>query len=377
MKAIEKAIKERENIDEYEIKCGNYFRPQQKVIINCSSLFNDNYEYKETVVVIRDITKIRNLENELMSKYQYQQIVGKSEKIHIIKEMLNYIVDVDTTVLITGESGTGKTLLAKVIHFSGKRAKAPLVVINCSTLSENLLESELFGHVKGSFTGAIKDVRGRFEVASGGTIVLEEVGEMSPRIQLKLLRFLEEKIFERVGDSIPIKVDVRVIACTNSNLKEKVRKGEFREDLYYRLKVMEIKMPPLRERVGDIPLLVEHFIKKYNDSYSKNITGISEEVQEVFLRYPWPGNVRELANAIEHSFILCRGHIIDREHLPGEINEWCKRSEGLPIMRIRSKSEREREYIINVLEKVNWNKSKAAKIIGIDRSTLYRKLKRT
>ncbi|MBT3260359.1 MAG: sigma-54-dependent Fis family transcriptional regulator, partial [Deltaproteobacteria bacterium] len=209
------------------------------------------------------------------------------------------------TVLITGESGTGKELVAEALHYKGGRNHKPLVKVNCSALSDNLLESELFGHIKGSFTGAVKDRIGRFQMADGGTILLDEIGDMPPKIQVKLLRVLQEKTFERVGESTSIKVDVRVVACTNQALREKIEQGEFREDLYYRLNVVEICVPPLRERKEDIPFLIDHFVKKFNKNINKDIFGISTDVQKVFMDYSWPGNVREMEHALEHAFILC------------------------------------------------------------------------
>ena len=210
-----------------------------------------------------------------------------------IFRLLERLSEVDTTVLVTGESGTGKELVAKALHYMGGRSKQPIITVNCSALAETLLESELFGHVKGSFTGAIKDVRGRFESANGGSIILDEIGDISPKLQLKLLRVLQEKEFERVGDSTPIKVDVRVIACTNADLKEKIKTGEFREDLYYRLRVIEIPLPPLRERAEDIPLLIDKFCQTFNQTFGKMIDSLDEKAMQALLNYSWPGNVRE------------------------------------------------------------------------------------
>jgi len=325
-----------------------------------------------SVVVIRDITRLSNLERELRERHQFQKIIGKSSKMQDIYGLLNDLSDLETTVLITGESGTGKSLAAKALHYSGSRALNPLVTVNCSALSENLLESELFGHVKGAFTGAIKDAQGRFQTAHGGTMLLDEIGDVSPRIQLKLLRVLEEKEFERVGESIPIKVDARVIACTNRDLKEKVRLGEFREDLYYRLKVVEVPLPPLKERLEDIPLLVDHFCHVFNKSFKKSIEGLSDEVFSALMNYRWPGNVRELEHSIEHAFVLCRGPIISLDHIPAEIKEYSGTRKWIREKRsVEGSGE-----ILTVLEKTDWNKAKAARILGIDRSTLYRKIER-
>lgn len=286
--------------------------------------------------------------------------------------ILDDLANLETTVLITGESGTGKSMVAKALHYSGYRASKPIVTVNCSALPENLLESELFGHVRGSFTGAIKDTQGRFQTAQGGTILLDEIGDISPRIQLKLLRVLQDKEFERVGESIPIKMDTRVIACTNKDLKEKVRLGEFREDLYYRLKVLELRMPPLRERMEDIPLLSEHFCSNFNKSFQKNISGLSDDVMHVFMNYRWPGNVRELSHSIEHAFVLCHGRIITMDNMPLEIRESASMGRD-----VRDKSPAEdSEDLLTALNKAGWNKAKAARLLGIDRSTLYRKMRK-
>ena len=367
---IQEALRSKTTIMEYQIKCNHHHRPQQRVIVTGSRLLSSNDKFMGTVIVIRDITRLSDLEQELKERYQFQKIIGKSDKMQDIYELLSGLADLETTVLITGESGTGKSLVAKALHYSGNRALKPIVTVNCSALPESLLESELFGHVKGSFTGAINDTRGRFQVASGGTILLDEIGDISPRIQLKLLRVLEEREFERVGESVPIKADIRVIACTNRDLKEKVRLGEFREDLYYRLKVVEVKMPSLRERVEDIPLLVEHFLNIFNKSFQKDIHGLSDEVVEVFMNYLWPGNVRELRHSIEHAFVLCRGPIICLDHLPVDIRG--HHDNGQRINKKRSVDER--KEILTVLDRTYWNKAKAARLLGIDRSTLYRKI---
>lgn len=373
LSVIQKVLRTKAMTMEYSIKCNHQHRPHQRVIVTGSQLLSTNEKSMGAVVVIRDITRLSNLEQELKERSQFQRIIGKSDKMQDIYELLNSLADVDATVLITGESGTGKSMVASVLHYSGNRASKPMVTVNCSALPESLLESELFGHVKGSFTGAIKDVQGRFQTAAGGTILLDEIGDVSPRIQLKLLRVLEEKEFERVGESVPMKTDARVIACTNRNLKEKVRLGEFREDLYYRLKVVEVKMPLLRERIVDIPLLAEHFLNVFNDKYfPKNIHRLSDEVLEAFMNYSWPGNIRELKHNIEHAFVFCHGPIICIDHLPAEIRGYhdngqriCKRGLG-----------DDQEEILTVLNKTYWNKAKAARLLKIDRSTLYRKIRK-
>jgi transcriptional regulator with PAS, ATPase and Fis domain len=289
-----------------------------------------------------------------------------------VYSLIKVLANVQTTVLVTGESGTGKELVAEALHLAGDRSHKPLVKVNCSALPENLLEAELFGHVKGSFTGAIRDNEGRFLRADGGTIFFDEIGDISPTIQVKLLRVLEESEFERVGSSVSTKVNVRLIAATNRNLQEKVRLGEMREDLYYRLKVVEIRLPPLRDRREDIPLLLEHFRAKFNAKFKKNITAVSADVLKVFSKYSWPGNVRELEHAMEHAFVLCNQNIITHEHLPQDFMR-------LPGMRRSSSAAQEGDIeatTLAALKKTAWNKAKAARLLGLDRVTLYRRIKK-
>ena len=367
---IQKALKNKGLIEETTIKCDHLNRPEQKVVISSSPIRNRDDASKGLVIVIRDITRLSNLEQELGARHQFQNIIGKNSKLQDIYNLLDDLADLETTVLITGESGTGKSIIAKALHYSGNRASKPMVTVNCSALPEELLESELFGHVRGAFTGAVKDTPGRFQVAKGGTVLLDEIGDISPRIQLKLLRVLQEKEFERVGESIPIKMDARLIACTNKNLKEKVKHGVFREDLYYRLKVMELRIPPLRERSEDIPLLIDHFCNVFNKSFQKSIKGISGEVMQVFMKYGWPGNVRELEHSIEHAFVLCRDPIISINHIPSEILENA-------ITDVKNiEVSMEDVEILKTLDKTYWNKAQAARLLGIDRSTLYRKIQK-
>ena len=241
--------------------------------------------------------------------------------------------------------------------------------VNCAALAESLLESELFGHTRGAFTGAIKDKQGRFELAKDGTILLDEIGDIPPRIQVKLLRILEAKTYERVGDATPKKTEARVIASTNSNLRKKVKSGEFREDLYYRLNVVEIELPPLRERPEDIPLLVDHFCSMFENTFKKLINGISDEVMRIFINYSWPGNVRELEHAIEHAFVLCNDRVILPEHLPPYmLGPKLKTSTG------DNQSGGEMELILDILTQTDWNIAKAARMLSMSRPTLYRKM---
>jgi transcriptional regulator with PAS, ATPase and Fis domain len=320
--------------------------------------------------VVRDETHLVSLERDLKKRRQFHGIIGKSDKIQKVYSLIEDLCGVETTVLITGESGTGKELVAEALHHGGVRSNKPLVKVNCSALSENLLESELFGHVKGAFTGAVQDRIGRFRKAGGGTIFLDEIGDISFSTQLRLLRVLSEKEFERVGDSTSVKVDVRIVAATNQDLREKVRQGEYREDLYYRLRVVEVTLPPLRERREDLSLLVDHFLKNFNQQFNKKITAVSSDVIKLFMDYPWPGNVRELEHSLEHAFVLCRQSIIGVNDLPPEFKEIAKTKASLS----EDEKKDDTQALLQALEKTDWNKAKAARLLGISRQTLYRKI---
>ena len=359
---------------ERQIACRRADRPQQVVVFNCSPLIDANGRSMGAVLVIRDITDLLGLERELRGRYKFHNLIGKSKRMQEVYGLLENLANHETTVLISGESGTGKELVAKALHYAGEKSDRPFVKVNCSALPESLLESELFGHVKGAFTGAVKDRRGRFQAAEGGTILLDEIGDISPLIQLKLLRVLQEKEFERVGESTPKKVNVRVITSTNKNLKAKVRQGEFREDLYYRLKVMEVTVPALRERIEDLPLLADHFCRLFRKQFKKRIEGVSSEVLSRFMNYRWPGNVRELEHALEHAFVLCNGQTIRLGHLPAEIREHVE-SGPKPTHCKSRKTKNSAQAVFNALEKTGWNKSKAARLLGVNRRTIHRKIK--
>ncbi len=367
---LREALRNKSTIREYRAECSHHDRAKQVVVLTSSPLLDRDGEFLGAVLVIRDITKLSNLERELRERHEFHHIVGKSKKMRELYDLLEDLADIETTVLITGESGTGKEMVAKALHYTGARSAKPLVIVNCSALAENVLESELFGHVKGAFTGAIKDRQGRFQAAEGGTILLDEIGDISPRIQLKLLRVLQEKEFERVGDSSAVKVDVRVIAATNQDLGEKVKTGQFRSDLYYRLKVMEITLPPLRDRLEDIPLLVNHYRDLFNGTFKKGIDGVSDKVLGLFMSYPWPGNVRELRHAMERAFVLCHDRLIAADHLPSDIRESA--GEAKPLHGVKPSVDP--DDILSALEKTKWNKTEAARLLGISRRTLYRKI---
>jgi PAS domain S-box-containing protein len=308
--------------------------------------------------------EVRELRIQI-SKEAGPTIIGKSKKISEALGRVRAIAGTDTTVLITGESGSGKELVAEAIHNLSKRSKKPLIKVNCAALPESIIESELFGHTKGAFTGAVSNRIGRFEAAHGGTIFLDEIGDVSPGVQVRLLRVLEERKIERVGDYRPIQVDVRIIAATHQNLRSLVEKGRFREDLFYRLNVFNIHMPPLRERTEDIPLLVAHFIKECSSEMGKEISSISDEAMSSLLQHNWKGNVRELMNIIESASVLCAGNTIQIEHLPPILEVWTTSVEATSDKDIRE-----------ALRLTRGNKAKAARLLGIHRSTLYRRMER-
>ena len=370
---LKQTLTKKSPVKEYHIECGHQQHQKQLVSVSSAPLHDDSGVSSGAVLVIRDISLISNLEMELRERHQFHNLIGRSRRMRDIYRLLEDLTNIETTVLITGESGTGKELVARALHYSGQRAFKPFVAVNCSALTESLLESELFGHVKGAFTGAIKDKIGRFQAASGGTILLDEIGDIAPLVQLKLLRILQEKTIERVGDTQPLKVDVRVIASTNRDLKEKVRRGEFREDLYYRLKVVEVTLPPLRERREDIPLLISHFCALFNARFNRGIEGVSQEVLNSFMQYPWPGNVRELEHVMEHAFIVCRSSVITREHLPVELLDF-RPPDRSAAPRGSATSVLDAGAILEALKKTRWNKTKAATLLGISRRTMHRKL---
>jgi len=371
---LRQTIDKKAAIKEYRIECERTDRPHQVVSVSSSPLLDSNDNFLGAVLVIRDITLLRDIERELRQRNRFQDLIGRNKTMQDIYNLLEDLANLDTAVLVTGESGTGKELVARALHYGGNRAFRPFVTVNCSALAESLLESELFGHVRGAFTGAIKDKQGRFSAANGGTLLLDEIGDISPLIQLKLLRVLQEKEFERVGESTPQKVNVRIIACTNKDLKEKVNRGEFRQDLYYRLKVVEISLPPLRKRLEDIPLLVDHFRSSFNKRFNKNVEGISVDVLNAFMNYPWPGNVRELEHVMEHAFVLCHGETITMKHLPADIRNFIQQA-GAPSVKAQvKKTQNDLQNIDDALKKANGNKTKAARLLGISRRTIYRKL---
>jgi PAS domain S-box-containing protein len=304
------------------------------------------------------------------------EIIGTSSVMVKILRLLPDIAASEANVVIEGESGTGKELFAKAIHYQSSRAQGPFVAVNCSALAESLLESELFGHVKAAFTGAIASKVGRFELARGGTLFLDEIGEFKPELQVKLLRVLEERVFERVGGTQPIPMDARIIVATSRNLKEEVRQDRFREDLYYRLRTVPLYLPPLRERLKDIPLLVNQFIHRLNQKYKKDIRGLDPKVLTLLQQYHWPGNVRELQRVLEYAFVFVKGHIITKAHLP-ELEESPRKPSPFyrPVQSSPPPWEDEREAIKKALQKARGRRQVAARLLGISRSSLWRKMR--
>lgn len=297
-------------------------------------------------------------------------LIGESEEIKKIYSLINTVAPTDTTVMIRGESGTGKELVAKAIHINSKRRYFPIVTVNCGALAESILESELFGHEKGAFTGAHTKRKGKFEMADGGTIFLDEIGTISPKVQIELLRVIETKTFMRVGGNEQLRSDFRVIAATNESLEELVKEGKFREDLYYRLNVFSIFIPPLRERAYDIPILAYYFLQKLSTAMNKKVSGISEEAMKILTTYNWPGNVRELENAIERAVVITKSDKITPEDLPFQLYRDMVVSDS----EIKSLAGMEKMHIQRVLNENNWNISRSAEVLGIDRVTLYNKI---
>lgn len=343
-------------------------RPQV-MSLTTSALIEESGRSIGAVITLRDETRLDFLERGLNQRRKFDRLIGSSEAMQEVYRLIESLADVDTTVLVTGESGTGKELVSESLHYRGSRRDKTLVRVNCAALPETLLESELFGHVKGSFTGAMQDKTGRFQRADGGTILLDEIADISPALQVRLLRVLQEREIEKVGGNDPIPVNIRVIAATNKNLVEKVQSGEFREDLFYRLKVVEIKLPPLRSRREDVPILVEHFIDKFNERFSRQVVGVSRSFQDILMRHDWPGNVRELEHVIEHAFVLCRDSVLAVEHLPEELRELNNSSSAS-----LKGSDCTAQDIRDALQSVNGNKSRAAALLGISRRTIYRKM---
>ncbi len=347
------------------------------ISISTAVLKDNNGSIVGGVETFRDLSTEELLRKEIQEKYTYADIISKSHEIRKIFDILPDIAESDSTVLIEGASGTGKELFAKAIHNLSKRHEKPYIVVNCSALPETLLESELFGYVKGAFTDAKKDKLGRFARAEGGTLFIDEIGTMSNFVQVKLLRALQEKEYEPLGSTKTFKANVRIIAATNKNLSHLVEEDKFRDDLYYRLNVFKIELPPLKNRLQDIPLLVEHFIGQFNTKKRKEILGISQETLEILMNHDFPGNVRELENIIEHSFILCHGPVIELKHLPDDLVRSKDKHISIKKQFLENPVDHaEVEVIKEILSRNNGNRQKTAIALGMHKTTLWRKMKK-
>jgi transcriptional regulator with PAS, ATPase and Fis domain len=327
------------------------------------------------VLILGDVTEVTDLRKRMDQQYRLGDLVSRDRKMRELFQLITDVADSAATVLIQGESGTGKELVARAVHEASGRASGPFVQVNCSALSENLLESELFGHVRGAYTGAVGDRRGRFEEANGGTLFLDEIGDVSPVVQVKLLRVLQERTIERVGDNRAIPVDVRIVSATNQDLEALRATGRMREDFYYRIKVVSLTIPPLRDRREDIPLLVSHFVAAIarREGHTETPT-LAGEAMAVLMNHHWPGNVRELENAVEHALVLSRGRPILARHLPPELST-RRGPKGVELRDVPLHSEAEKALLARALHRAGWNRTRAARQLGIDRTTLWRKIR--
>ena len=342
--------------------------------LNAAILKNEKNEPSGGVISFRDLSELDSIRNSISPAQSYYGVIGKSKAMQEIFKLIEEISDSDAAVFIQGESGTGKELIANAVQSSSKRKRKPYIKVNCSVFPDTLLASELFGHIKGAFTDAIKDRPGRFELANTGTIFLDEIAEMPSQTQVKLLRILQEGTFERIGESIPRKTDVRVITATNLNMQEALKSGRIREDLYYRLNVIPIIIPPLRERLEDIYYLISHFIKEFSKIYKKEIEEISNDALDILVTHKWPGNIRELENVIEYAVVRTKNsNTIELTNLPNIFQP--KENKSNPIQ-IEFKNENTSE-IVRLLEKHKWNKTAVAKELGVGRTTLWRMLKKS
>ncbi len=319
---------------------------------------------------------LADVRRDMVQSHMCLNMVSRSPRMREVFETLPQIAETPATVLVCGESGTGKELIARAIHDMSPRKDKPFVAINCSALPDTLLESELFGYKAGAFTDAKKDKPGKFALAEDGTLFLDEIGDISTAMQVKLLRVLQERVYEPLGGTQPVKADVRIVTATNRDLPAQVKEGKFREDLYYRIKVLQISLPPLRERLCDIPLLCQHFIELFNTRYGKDVRGVSQDALEVLLAHKYPGNIREFENIIEHAFIFCKGQEIESNHLPGDVRAVPAGDAHSALAAVRNFDELEKIYIESVLAETGGNKLKAARKLGVHKATLFRKIKR-
>lgn len=380
---LRQSLRTGKTIKNFEINILTKKGKQLPISVCTAPLIAQDGSFLGGVETFRDMSSIKELRREIKGRYTFQDIISKNAKMRQIFETLPNISQTDATVLIQGRSGTGKELFVNAIHNLSPRVSGPLIKVNCSALPESLLESELFGHVKGAFTDAKQNRLGRFQAASGGTIFLDEIGDTLLSVQVKLLRVLEHREFEQVGSDDTVKVDVRVVAATNHDLESMVAEGKFREDLYYRLNVILIRLPDLSERKEDIPLLVEHFIERFNRHMGRNISGLTEEAMALLMRYSFPGNVRELENVLEHAYIVARGTNIGADDLPGFIVSGRRLESITPSNSNRNYSiikmddhKSDLQKLLDCLDRNHWSIPRAATELGIHRTTLWRKLKR-
>ena len=374
--ALEETLKTGDAIIDRPLNIMNREGRTVPIRVSTSTLTNKKGELIGGVETFRDLSAIEQLNKEIQKRYTFEDIVSKNQEIQKIFDILPDVAESDSTVLIEGASGTGKELFAKAIHNLSTRKDKPYVVVNCGVLPDNLLESELFGYMKGAFTDAQRDKRGRFAMAEAGTIFLDEIGDISPMFQVKLLRVLEQRQYEPLGSTKTLKADVRVIAATNRTLAEQVRNGAFRRDLYYRVNVVRIELPPLAYRREDIPLLVRHFINGFNLKRNKDISGVSDDVMDFLMRYPFHGNVRELENIIEHAFVVCHRSFIEIEHLPKEIIAESIEIKPSPREDLSPLSAAEKKAIEDVLKKHSGARAAAARDLRISPVTLWRRMKK-
>lgn len=325
--------------------------------------------------LIEERIKSKVMTEAIRARYSFENMVGKNEKMQVIYDLIPKIAKTNATVLIEGESGTGKELVAHSVHQHSTREDKPFIRVNCAALAESLLESELFGHVRGAFTGALTHKLGRFELADGGTLFLDEIGDISLSTQAKLLRVVQAGEIEKVGDPRRIKVDIRLISATNKDLKKAVQSGEFRQDLYYRLRVVPISLPPLRERKDDIPLLVEHFIDRFNKEMGRKVSRVAPEAMKILMDYDFPGNIRELENIIEHVMVFCSGDMLEAEHLQKDIQPIRSDPIGTVVGEEDPIQAMEQALIVKILNQTGWNYKKTAEKLKMSRTTLWRKLK--
>jgi len=370
---IKETIQNNRPVKNFSLECTSKNGDTRSFLVNTALISKTEDSKGAVVLILNDISEVTRLRQRDPGNIGYGELMGNSQKMQELYAVIDTLKDYNTATLITGETGTGKELVARAIHFASDRSTKPFIPVQCSALPEQLMESELFGHVKGSFTGATKDKQGRFVIANTGTLFLDEIGTLSETAQIKLLRILQEKVVEPIGSDKRIPVDVRILSATNRDLSELVGRGLFRSDLYYRLRVFQIEIPPLRERKTDIPVLVDHFISRLNRYYNKKILGVSQKVYKKLMAYYWPGNVRELENTLEHAFVLATGGLLELRHFPADIRLFDLNHRPLksPEINLSLEEENIRRALIASLGNIN----KAADYLKMHRATLWRKMR--